>query len=157
MVRRRQTEEGADKNRLRVVSERPGQTPILDLAQGVEIYADLLDQARQLQATVEEFRLRILRAMERDGIETFEVDGLTATRQVRHFPPKLDLAKAREILQQAGRLREAEEPAVSPDKARRILDQLYVQGKLTRDAMPYVEARDVEALIIRPSAENKAA
>ena len=151
MVQRREAGRGAEKAKLRVVTERPGQTSILDLAQGVELYADLLGQSRRLQKLVEDLRLRVLRAMEREGIENFEVDGVTATRQIRHFPPKLDLTKAAEILQREGRLREAEEPRIDPEKAGRILDQLYIQGKLTRAELPYEEAREVEALIVQPT------
>lgn len=153
MVQRRQAERATEKGKLRVVTERPGQTPILDLAQGVEMYADLLGQSRRLQEMVENLRLRILRAMEREGIESFEVDGMTATRQIRHFAPKLDLTGAAEILEREGRLREAEEPRINPEKAGRILDQLYIQGKLTRAELPYGEAREVEALIVQPTSQ----
>ena len=151
MAQRQAARQGTEKRKLRVVTERPGQTPILDLAQGVEIYADLLSQSRRLQEMVEGLRLRILRAMEREGIENFEVDGVTATRQIRHFPPKLDVTKAAAILEREGRLHEAEEPRISPEKAGRILDQLYIQGKLTRAELPYEEAREVEALIVQPA------
>lgn len=135
--------------RLRVVKPQPAELPILDLAEGVQVYRDLLNQGRQLEAIKDDLRGRILRAMDRAGIEDFRTNGVEAIRQVRHFPAQLNQGEAEKILQREGRLKEAEKTVIDPEKAKEILDQLYVQGKIGKGQLPYTEPREVEALIVQ--------
>ncbi len=134
---------------LRAVKERPAEAPVLALGDGVRLYLDLLDQQRALDATLGELRGRILRAMERAGIDAITADGIEAIRQVRHFPPPIEPDRASAILERAGRLSEAQRLTLDLEQARRILDQLYVQGTIDRTDLPYGEPREVDALIVR--------
>lgn len=139
---------------LRVVKARIGETPILDLADGIRIYRELITQRRQLESAVEELRQRILRVMDRVDVNEFTTDGVTAIRQVRHFEPEIDVTRATRILRAAGRLEDAQEKVLDPEKARAIIDALYVQGKIRKDDLPYGEPREVEALIVRGDQET---
>lgn len=142
--------------RFRVVRGRPAETAILDLADGVRLYLDLLDQSRQLEVVLGDLRGRILRAMERIGVDELTVDGVQAIRQLRHFAPELDEAAARRILERVGRLAEAERRVLDPAKAAQILDELFVQGRISRAELPYTPPRVVEALIVRRTDEATA-
>jgi hypothetical protein len=140
---------------LRVVKGRQGEAPVLDLAEGLQVYFDLLNQTRQLQAITEELRGRLLRAMETMGLFDFESDGIQAVRQVRHLPARLDRREAERILREEVRLAEAQSPMLDPEKAREALDDLYVKGKLKKEELPYAEPRDVEVLIVRSAEEQE--
>ncbi|HEY8475779.1 MAG TPA: hypothetical protein VIN09_02795 [Chloroflexota bacterium] len=141
--------------RLRVVRGRPSETPILDLAEGVRVYLDLMDQGRRLQAVMDELRERIVRAMERIGVDDFYADGVHAVRQIRRFPPQLDEARAAELLAREGLLDQAERRVLDPERARRLIDELYAEGRLRREELPYTPAREVEALVVRRIEEER--
>ena len=144
-----------EPERLRVVKGRPEETPIIDLQEGVRLYYDLLAEVDLLQDIADSMRGRILRAMERTGLDEFEADGVHAIRQVRHFPPRLNEERATRILEREGRLKEATTTTLDHEKARAILDELYVQHRIDKDELPYTEAREVEALIVRATEEGE--
>ena len=144
------TERATIRQPLRIVTGRPAETPVLDLAEATRTYALLLAQSRQLQETLDDLRERILRAMERTGVDELDVDGHRAIRQVRRFAPRLDEARAEALLRAAGRLEEAQRTVFDLAKARQVLEELCAQGEIREDDLPYGEPRAVEALIIRP-------
>ena len=148
-------EPATQAERLRVAKGRPAETPILDLAAGVRVYLGLLIQSRQLEGVMDELRGRILDAMERLGIEQFDTDGIHASRQVRRFPPELDETRARRILARERRLGEVERTVLDPEKALQVLNELFLEGKLRREELPYAEPRTVDALIVRSAEEER--
>jgi hypothetical protein len=153
MVQRKRESGGhAGEPRLRAVEANPQNTPILDLAEGVRLYRDLLTQQRGLQASLDDLRGRILRAMERTGVDELAVDDVLAVRQVRHFPAQLDPEETERLLAREGRLAEAQRLELDVEAARHILDQLYVQGRLAKAELPFSEPKQVEALIVQSAA-----
>lgn len=139
---------------LRVVRG-PTATPVIDLADAVRMYATLQEQARQLGTIMEDLRGRILRALENADVEHLDVDGLRVVRQIRHFAPQLNVEEASHLLEREGRLREAQRLVLDADRAREVLDQLYVQGRISRAELPFSEARTVEALLVRENPEHR--
>jgi hypothetical protein len=144
----------ARRGKLRMVRA-PAVAPVLDLADGIRLYASLQEQSRHLNALLDGLRGRILRAMEDTGTEELDVDGLSVVRQLRHFAPQIDLDRAQRLLEREGRLREAQRMELDADRAREVLDLLYRQGRLSRDELPWSEPRTVEALLIRENREHR--
>lgn len=133
---------------------RPAEAPVLDLAEGVRVYLSLQNQSRELNAVMEQLRVRLLEAMERTNLDEFFTDGIQTIRQMRRLPPKLNQEQAEKILRREGRLREAQHLVLDPDKARQVLDDLYSRGKIEQRELPYREPREVPVLIVRPVEEE---
>ncbi|MGQ9677157.1 MAG: hypothetical protein ACUVX1_15960 [Chloroflexota bacterium] len=147
-------ERAAQPRRLRVIKGRPAETPILDLGEGLRIYMSLQNQIQQLTNVAEDLRGRLLRAMEQAKLDDFYADGVHAIRQIRHVAPRLDPERAQRLLEREGRLQDALRTTLDPDKARQVLDELYIEGRIARNELPYTEPREIEALIVRAVEEE---
>lgn len=126
-----------------------GRAPVLNLADALELYYDLLQQAKEMEQQVRMLRDRILYSLASRRIDRVEVDGYQAERQIRHHPPQLNEDRAAEILVKHGRLEECQVEVLDQEKARQVIEELFRHGALTKDELPYVYVKPTEALVIR--------
>ena len=137
--------------RLRVVAGRAEDLPSLDLGEAVQLYALTLQQSRQLKRVLDTLRRHILRTMESAEVSEVSTADLHAVRQLRRLPPRIDVARATSLLERLGRLGEAQQVTLDERKARTILSQLYAEGRIRQEDLPFTEPREVEVLLVRPA------
>ncbi len=137
-----------------------GRLQVLNLADALELYYDLLEQSKGLDQQVRLLRDRILSAMAARKISEAEVEGYEAVRQFRHHAPQLNEERAEELLGENGRLEECLVKRLDVEKARQVIEELFRHGALTKDELPYIYVKPTEALVVRraePVAEEMAA
>ncbi len=127
-----------------------GRVPVLNMADTLELYYDLLEQSKELEQQVRLLRDRILHAMSSRGLELVDTDGFEALRQLRHHPPQLNAERAEELLRDHRRLEECQVRRLDEEKTRQVIDELFRHGAISKDELPYVYVRPTEALIVRP-------
>ncbi len=122
---------------------------VLNLAGALELYSDLLEQAKDMDQQVRMLRDNILRAMALRRLDHVLADGYEAVRQLRHHAPQLNEDRAARILEEQGRLQECQVTSLDQERARAVIDELFRHGALSKDELPYVYVRPTEALIVR--------
>ncbi|HEX2924516.1 MAG TPA: hypothetical protein VHS28_10895, partial [Chloroflexota bacterium] len=68
-------------------------------------------------------------------------------------PPQIYPERAEEILQRYGRLDECQVEVLDEEKARKVLEELFRHGALTKDELPYLYIKPTEALVVRETEE----
>ncbi len=126
-----------------------GRLQVLNLADALEVYHDLLEQSKELDQQVRLLRDRILQAMASRKLSQVEVDGYEVLRQFRHHAPLLNEEQARDLLRENGRLEECLVQQLDEDRAREVIDELFRHGRLAKDELPYVYVKPTEALVVR--------
>lgn len=127
-----------------------GRVSVLNLADSLELYYDLLEHSKGLDQHIRMLRDGILRAMSERQLDQVQVDGYQASRQLRHHAPQLNEDLAAEILEQQGRLDECLVQALDEEKAREVIEELFRHGALSKDDLPYIYVKPTEALVVRP-------
>ena len=125
-----------------------GKAPVLNMADALELYYDLLQQAKGMEQQVRLLRDRILQSLASRKIDRLQVDGYEAERQLRHHPPQLNEDRANEILERHGRLEECQIETLDQEKARAVIDELFRHGAISKDELPYVYVKPTEALVV---------
>jgi len=97
-------------------------------------------------------REQLLRSMGEMCIDSVREDGLEVTRQVRHFSPQLDRARAEELLCQQGRLRECLTTQLDVERATQVLEELHRQGRISDCDMPFEYPPESRMLVVRRAA-----
>lgn len=126
-----------------------GRAPVLNLADALELYYDLLGQSKEMDQQVRLLRDRILHSLSSRRIDRIQVDGYEAVRQLRHHPPQLNEERTAELLEEHGRLQECQVEVLDQEKARKVIDELFRHGALSKDELPYVYVKPTEALVVR--------
>ena len=127
-------------------------TPVFTLEEAIQLYIGLLEQARQLDQHLKVIRAELLRTMDGLGIQSVHQENLEILRQVRHYPPRLDRAKAEALLRQFGRLHECLVTELDENKARQTLEELRQQGRISEQQLPFEVLPESEVLIVRRAA-----
>ena len=122
---------------------------VLNLAEAVELYHDLLEQSKGMEQQVRLLRDRILDALSSMGTDRVAVDGYEVERQLRHHAPQLNEELATDILARHGRLEECQVEVLDHEKARAVIDELFQHGAISKDELPYIYVRPTEALVVR--------
>ena len=122
---------------------------VISLADALELYHDLVEQAKGMDQLVRVLRDGILEAMSARKLTQVRADGYEAVRQLRHHPPQIDEDRATEILQEHGRLEECQTVELDEEKARAVIEELFMHGALTKEELPYVYIKPTEALLVR--------
>lgn len=122
--------------------------PVLDLDDALQLYYDLLNGSKGMMEQVRLLRDRILRTLSTHNLERVQVDGFEAIRQLRHHPPQLNEERATEILEMHGRLEECQVEVLDQEKAREIIEELFHQGTISKDELPYIYVKPTEALVV---------
>jgi phage shock protein A len=130
--------------------ERAEDLAALSLGESLDLYAALREQSQQLEARVRALRDRILAVMVQHDLEQVQHGSYEVVRQVRRTPPKLDVERAREILEHHRRLKDCMVETMDVAKARQVLDEMVAAGDISRRDIPLQPGRMVEALIVRP-------
>lgn len=132
---------------------RDASEPVLDMAQSLDLYYDLLEHTKSLEEQLRMMRDRILSVLASRRLERVEADGYEAIRQLRHHPPRLNEERAEELLRDMGRLEECQVEVLDEERARQVIDELFQHGSISKDDLPYVYVKPTEALIVRPVEE----
>lgn len=122
---------------------------VLNLAEAVELYHDLLEQSKGMEQQVRLLRDRILDALSRIRADRVAVDGYEVERQLRHHAPQLNEELATEVLARHGRLEECQVEVLDQEKARAVIDELFQHGAISKDELPYIYVKPTEALVVR--------
>ncbi len=125
-----------------------GRAPVLQMADALELYYDLLQQSKDIDQQVRLLRDRIIQSLASRRVDRVQVNGLEAERQLRHHPPHLNEDRAVEILERHGRLEECQVEVLDEEKARAAIDELFRHGAIGKDELPYVYVKPTEALVV---------
>ncbi len=127
-----------------------GKAPVLTMADALELYYDLLQQAKGMEQQVRLLRDRILQSLASRKIDRLQVDGYEAERQLRHHPPQLNEDRAAQILKSHGRLEECQVEVLDQQKATEVIEELFRHGAISKDELPYIYVKPTEALLVHP-------
>ncbi len=127
--------------------------PVISLSDAIQMYRDLLEESKGIEGQLRLLRGKILGTLAAQRLDSVQVDGVEAMRQVRHHPPRLITDRAEEILRQHGRLEECQVETLDEERARDVIEDLFRHGALTREELPYIYVKPTEALIVREAVE----